>query len=306
MRIKTFATATAIAAGLAGLGSAQAQMINVVPWDKLKAQPPSDQGVCPPSGYAPPMYAQRVDNDSQAQVYEVASPCHSQELRDAAQILGMGRAAPLGIKVITTARFTATGTFAATLGVPGGETTFEMNFVTNSVRLDIKTPTANGKPAGRIVRVVNDGVAWDETEPGVGNIAAAKGAAEDRTVLLKLTPFGAMLAIAEAEGHAVRTEENGKTVFTGASPYDNVPVKMTLNELKLPEKAEVRYNGHVYAATFSGYTDKWESAYLYVFPAKIVWTQDGKPLADLNITAFRDNPYVVFPRAGAINRAAKQ
>jgi hypothetical protein len=32
-----------------------------------------------------------------------------------------------------------------------------------------------------------------------------------------------------------------------------------------------------------------------IFPTTIKWTLDGKPLADLKVTFFRSNPYIVFP-----------
>jgi hypothetical protein len=53
--------------------------------------------------------------------------------------------------------------------------------------------------------------------------------------------------------------------------------------------------GSTYTAQFEGYSDKWESPYLLIYPSHIVWTDNGKPMADLNVTAFHSNPYVVFP-----------
>src|ERR1700733_2578502 len=50
--------------------------------------PPGEQGVCPPSGYAPTAYGYFGDNvEGITQPYELASPCNSQEVRDVASAL---------------------------------------------------------------------------------------------------------------------------------------------------------------------------------------------------------------------------
>ena len=72
-------------------------------------------------------------------------------------------------------------------------------------------------------------------------------------------------------------------------------VTTTLDKEHRPELVTVKANGHVYGATFADYRDTWESAYLVIFPSQISWTIDGRPLADLKVTAFKSNPYVVFP-----------
>jgi len=64
----------------------------------------------------------------------------------------------------------------------------------------------------------------------------------------------------------------------------------------------VKANGHVYGATFADYRDTWEPAYLVIFPSEIHWTLDNRPLADLKVTAFKSNPYVVFPVPEAVKQ----
>jgi len=117
----------------------------------------------------------------------------------------------------------------------------------------------------------------------------------EREPLIKLTPFGALWSIIEAEGHAKVATVSGKTVLTGTSPYDGMEVTITLDDKQRPESVIAKANGHVYGATFSDYRDTWEPAYLVIFPSEIHWTIDKRPLADLKVTAFKSNPYVVFP-----------
>src|SRR5216117_4574435 len=69
--------------------------------------------VCPPGGYAPPMYGVFGQNGGGGQVsYEIASPCIPKEVRDAAEAIGMGRNKPLGVKNVITVMFSAQGTLA--------------------------------------------------------------------------------------------------------------------------------------------------------------------------------------------------
>src|SRR5213594_751944 len=71
--------------------------------------------VCPPGGYAPPMYGVFGQNGGGGQAsYEIASPCIPKEVRDAAEAIGMGRNKPLGVKNVITIMFSAEGTLSGT------------------------------------------------------------------------------------------------------------------------------------------------------------------------------------------------
>jgi hypothetical protein len=256
--------------------------------------PPGEQGVCPPSGYAPTAYGYFGDNvEGITEPYELASPCNSQEVRDVASALGLGRYAPIGLKNLVTIVFTVKGSLAAPLGMGANSVAkIEMNFMTDSVRIDVIDGKDKKK---RAIHVVSDGQAWEEATPGTGYSAAPDGAAALLAPLVKLTPFGAFYSIIEAEGHATMEKAGDKMTFTGTSPYDNWPVTVTTGFKNLPEKMEMKANGHVYTATFLKYEDDWEPAYYYVFPSHMVWTMDGKPLADLIVTGYKSDPYAVFP-----------
>src|SRR6266513_5226282 len=73
---------------------------------------------CPPGGYAPPLYGTFGQNGGGGQTaYEIASPCIPQEVRAAAEAVGMGRTKPLGVKNVITIMFTAEGTLADSGGM---------------------------------------------------------------------------------------------------------------------------------------------------------------------------------------------
>jgi hypothetical protein len=128
----------------------------------------------------------------------------------------------------------------------------------------------------------------------------------ERAPLIKLTPFGALWSVIEAEAHATINTVNGRTVLTGTSPYDGMETTAILDDKRRPERVTVKANGHVYGATFADYRDTWEPAYLVIFPSQITWTIDGRPLADLRVTSFKSNPYVVFPAPAVVRQAASK
>jgi hypothetical protein len=259
-----------------------------------RAQEAQDEGPklpCPASGYAKPWFGMAGDNDGQLRGYEIASPCVGKELRDAAVAIGMGRWKPLGLKTLTTLRFQADGEIANEAGKmeTGAKVDMGINFTIPAARLTVTTPK------GPEIRAFNDKQAWNEKTPGEGLTPANKTLAA-RAPLIKLTPYGALWSVIEAEGHAKITKDaRGQTVVTGASPYDGYLVSVTLDAKSLPIAATVKAEGKTYAATFADYSDKWESPYLFIFPSKITWTMNGKPMANLAVTGFHSNPYVVFP-----------
>ena len=258
--------------------------------------------VCPPGGYAPPMYGVFGQNGGGGQVsYEIASPCIPKEVRDAAEAIGMGRNKPLGVKNVITIMFSAEGTLADQGGADKlSKADFHINYVVPAMRMFLNGTGADGKPLAEI-RVFADTWAWNEAKEGTGATPAMAALAE-RAPLIKLTPFGALWSIIEAEGHAKVGTLAGRMTLTGTSPYDGMEVTLALDNKQRPESVTVKANGHVYGATFADYRDNWEPAYLVIFPSEIHWTKDNRPLADLKVTAFKSNPYVVFPVPEAVRQ----
>lgn len=264
------------------------------------APKPQTPPTCPPGGYSQPYYALFGQNGGDGQTaYEIASPCIGQEVRDAATAVGMGRNRLLGVKNVITVMFSADGTLAGDKLTKGD---FHISYYVPAMRMFLDGTGANGTPLKEI-RVFADAYAWNETEEGRG-ATAAMNALNDRAPLLKLTPFGALWSVIEAEAHTKVTTVNGRKVLTGTSPYDGIEVSTTLDAQNRPVEVTARANGHVYGAAFADYRDTWEPKYLVIFPARITWTRDGKPLADLRVTAFKSNPYVVFPIPDVVRQKA--
>ncbi len=257
----------------------------------MPAAPAAPAPTCPSSGYSPAYYSMFGQNGGDGNTaYEIASPCIGQEVRDAALAIGMGRDKLLGVKNVITIMFTAEGKFGGDTLTKGD---FHIAYYLPAMRMFLEGTRPDGKPLKEI-RVFEDAYAWNETEEGRGATPAME-TLNDRVPLLKLTPFGALWSVIDAEGHTKVTTVNGRTVLTGTSPYDGIEVSTTLDDQHLPIAAIAKANGHTYGATFADYRDTWEPAYLVIFPSRITWTLDGKPLADLRVTAFKSNPYVVFP-----------
>lgn len=254
---------------------------------------------CPPSGYSPPYYALFGQNGGDGPTaYEIASPCVGQAVRDAAIAIGMGRNRLLGVKNVITIMFSAEGTFAGDRLTRGD---FHIAYYLPAMRMFLEGTRRTGTPLKEI-RVFADTYAWNETEEGSG-VTPAMNAVNDRALLMKLTPFGALWSVIEAEGHTKVTTLGGRTVLTGTSPYDGIEISTTLDNEHRPVEVTAKGNGHTYGATFADYRDTWEPRYLVIFPSRIRWTVDGKPLADLKVTAFKSNPYVVFPIPDVVRRA---
>src|SRR5262245_46086151 len=287
-------------------------------------QPTGPAPTCPASGYMPQAYyAMFGQNGGDGQTaFEIASACTGQDVRDVATAIGMGRNQVLGVKNIITIMFTADGTWTDPAG--GGtsrltKTDFHMAYYLPAMRMFLNGTRANGQPLKEI-RVFANTYAWNEAQEGRG-ATAATNALTDRMPLLKLTPFGALWSLIDAEGHvAVSKSADGKTILTGTSPYDGIEVAVTVedrrqhpklgpyyeNELiRLPVAVTAKANGHVYGARFADYLggtplepDVW-----VIFPKRLTWTIDGKPLADLTVSYFRSNPYIVFPIPDSVKTA---
>ena len=247
---------------------------------------------CPASGFGDPVYGIVGRNAGDgAGYFELANSCIGPEVRAAAEAIGMGRSKPLGVKALTTVTFTAEGTFAVdgSRPEPVQKLDFQANYMQPAGRLMIQR--ADGP---RDIHVFNAGHAWNEATEG-GAATRADGRATEREALAKLTPYGAIWSVAEAEGTARVTKVGGKTVISGTSPYDGFPVTVTLDAENRPESMTLRAGRDTYGAVFSDYRADLEPDYLYRFPKRLVWTKNGRPFADLTVTYYRSNPYVVFP-----------
>ena len=266
---------------------------------------------CAANGYgAQGYYAMFAQNDDGFTAYEIASPCIGKDVREVAESIGMGRGKVMGVKNVIGVQFRADGSMADGTGMAKlTNTEFQIAYYLPAMRMLLNGTKANGQPLKEI-RAFADRYAWNEAEEG-GGATAAMNTVADRLPLIKLTPFGAMWSVIEAEGHAtVSKTADGKTLLTGTSPYDGIETTITVEDsrqhpklgpydptelIRLPVAVTAKWNGHTYGATFADYRGDLEPNVWMIFPTTIKWTLDGRPLADLKVTFFRSNPYIVFP-----------
>ena len=283
---------------------------------RMGGAPAAPPPPCPASGYGAQAYYSMFGQNGGdgATAYEIASPCIGKEVRDVAMSIGMGRNKLLGVKNVITTMFSAEGTMADGAGMAKlTKADFHISYVLPAMRMFLNGTKANGQPLKEI-RVFADSYAWNETQEGRGS-TAAMNTLNDRLPLIKLTPYGALWSVIEAEAHTTVSKVNGKTVLTGTSPYDGIEVAMTVEEqhlgmggyskeepMYIPVAVTAKANGHVYGATFADFRDSLEPNVWMLFPTQMKWTLDGKPLADLKVTYFRSNPYVVFPIPGVVKQ----
>ena len=276
--------------------------------------------VCGPHGYgAQGYYAMFAQNDDGFTAYEIASPCIGKDVRDVAESIGMGRGKVMTVKSVIGVQFRADGTMADGTGTAKlANSEFHVAYYLPAMRSMLKGTKANGQPLNEI-RVFANRYAWNESQEGRG-ASAAMDALNDRLPLIKLTPFGAVWSLIDAEAHTtVSKTADGKTVLTGTSPYDGIEVSVTVEDnrnhpklgpyeptelIRLPVAVTAKANGHTYGATFADYRGDLEPNVWMIFPTTIKWTMDGKPLADLKVTFFRSNPYIVFPIPDVVKNAA--
>ena len=293
MHKKTIIAATLAAAAFATSAAAQA--------------PAAPAPTCPASGIGAPLFGVFGGNDGIPHPYEVMGPCTPPEVRASVLAMGLGRSAPLSLKAVGMVRFSAKGTWNDAVAGPVTLETinWHTHFYYPAARAEIKGTTRNGKAFSN-VEVFNTDRAWDETTPGVGPKKAPAKAFDERRLWPVLLPQGALLSIVEAQATVkISKDAAGKTVITGKSPYEPWTVTITLNDKSQVEKVVIPHGGATYQATFQGYFDmtpsldrarnKWEPAYLVNWPDRIVWTKNGRPLADMTTTEFKSNPYMVMP-----------
>ncbi len=283
------------------------------------AAPAAPAPVCAPNGYgAQGYYAMFAQNDDGFTAYEIASPCIGKDVREVAESIGMGRGKVMGVKNVIGVQFRADGTFADGAGMARlANAEFHIAYYIPAMRMFLKGTKANGQPLQEI-RTFADRYAWNEMQEGRG-ATAAMNTLNDRLPLIKLTPFGAVWSLIEAEGHTTVTRTaDGKTVLTGTSPHDGIETAVTVEDsrqhpklgpydptelIRLPVAVTVKANGHTWGATFADYRGDLEPNVWMIFPTTITWTLDGRPLADLKVTFFRSNPYIVFPIPEAVRAA---
>ena len=191
------------------------------------------------------------------------------------------------------------------------------------MRMDITR--ADGQ---REIQVVSGTFAWNEIDkiggglqPGWGSAVPAMETVTERLLRLWSTPIGLYKAAAAASANGKVTMENGALVLTFpltngkpmATTYvvvgqlEGTPVRVTLDALYRPARAELRYRDRVYVTTYADYGDLNEADYksdVYT-PARIVQTVDGQTVLDLTVQKTNTyNPYILMPVPESVQKAA--
>jgi hypothetical protein len=230
---------------------------------------------------------------------QAAKPPPSPELdaiTDVADALGMIRGTQREWKSVNRIYFIASGTLAPGLGKAPQKLSrgfIEMSFAQHAIRSDLTTQQ------GRTVQVAREGVAWNETSPGAG-ATAAPGEAAARIWQNYATPHGAVRAAMEAfvkDRTSIKLASSGGVkTFDVVSPAG--PLRIVTDARNRPTRTELTVQkpggGAARIVTeFSDYRD-WEKLGVW-FPARIRQTADGAAYADLTVSEYRTNPYVIFP-----------
>ena len=270
------------------------------------ARPDPRKEPCPASGFSRPIWGTFGGNDGVTHPYEIAGSCNPQAVQDAAMTMGLARYMPLGLLSVQAVRFSAKGTWVDPMAGPiqVDNLTAHVHFYYPGGRFEITGKRRNAPWSN--VEVFNDERVWDETSPGVGPKAVPARLLQDRAVWPKLLPQGAMLSIIEAGGTVkISKDAAGNTVMSGKSPYDPMPVTITLDAKGHITRTVVQAYGHTFVGAYFGYNDpnlnydevnnKWEPAYGVPWVDRMTWTKDGKLIADLTTTEFKSNPYTVMP-----------
>lgn len=248
---------------------------------------------------------------------QAAQPPPSPQLEavtDIADALGMIRGVQREWKSVNRVYFVASGTLTSPDKTASklSRGFIEMSFAQHALRKDMTLQRGRAAPA-RTIEVAREDVAWNETEPGLG-ATAAPGQAKARVWEIYTTPHGAVRAAMEAlvkDPAAVKLVTTGGTkTFDFISPAG--PLRITSDASNRPSRTELTIQhpqlGQARVVTeYSDYRD-WEKLGVW-FPTRIRQTINGSPSADLTVSEYRTNPYVIFPYppgmapAGASNKA---
>ena len=252
---------------------------------------------CPANGVAPPHYGVFIGNSATLLAYEFASPCIPKEVLRAAESIGMARTKPVGIRNVSTTTFVASGLIASDgkgrsrADIQADSVKFTIAYYVPGLRLEIDGMQGGNKV--HEIRVVAEGSAWNEQTPGMGELPATGNVAA-REAQIFLTPFGAVWALADAEGAVKVSVVNGATVLQ--APSASGPIAVTLDQQERPVHVILKSAVGTYEADFGGYRGDWEPEYLVRFPEHIVWRLNSRVIADLTVKKFNANTYAVFPK----------
>jgi hypothetical protein len=171
----------------------------------------------------------------------------------------------------------------------------------------------------RIIQVVTEKYAWDETEIGAGLDDTVKGTATpnmaafpERSLQLWTLPFGALKAAVAAGDKAQLGSAGSATTITFplSGKLDGVTETITLGAKNMVTKVETKTDDAGRAnlnteSDYSDYADLGDIKSDVMFPGHIVRKVGGKTVLDVHVTKDDpNNPYMVFPTPNNVMSAS--
>jgi len=144
----------------------------------------------------------------------------------------------------------------------------------------------------RLIRVVRDKEAWDESTPGVGTHSEDK-LARERQLQLQRTPYGIVDAIVGLDPSRIKIHDTGSGAVTLQLPVEGVATKVVLDRNYRPMTVTQRVGRHTIVDQYTDYHDL--NQYGLMIPRHIVETIDGKPHLTMHITQSMLSEYEAFP-----------
>jgi hypothetical protein len=225
-------------------------------------------------------------------------------LYNAADAQGMLRGAQ-EVDRVATFRYWAAGTMTVN-GQSYKVTSYagSINFLVPGMRNDITRTGPDGK-SERVIEVVSDKFAWNETQPGM-NATPSSGTAAMRMLQLWMLPQGVVKAATAAGANAKVGVENGATVLTFPIASLGATVKATLDAKSYITQVDATMAGASVTMNYSDYGDWNGDDYRsdVMFPKHIVRKVGGVTMLDLTLSKTNSyNPYVVVPVPDNIEKA---
>jgi len=173
-----------------------------------------------------------------------------------------------------------------------GDCFVEMDFVKQSMRSQVEPEAGQ-----RDIVVFTDESNWQEASPGV-SVADSETQVSAPTRALMLVPQGAVRAALEAESASVgsvdRGVEGGSTTYAFTAPQGEVTITVETDGLPTAISVGASSDQPAFVVKFSDYFD-WELLDV-PFPKAIEIQRGSEPARRLNVTEYRTNPYLIFPK----------
>lgn len=173
-----------------------------------------------------------------------------------------------------------------------GECFVEMNFAQQALRSQVQSEAGQSD-----IVVYTDESTWQESSPGVA-VEGSEVQVSTASRTLMLVPQGAVRAALEAESATVgsvdRSVEGKLVTYAFTTPQGNVTVTVEIDGLPTEIYVGSTKDQPSIVVKLSDYFD-WELLDV-PFPKAIEIQRGDDPSRRLNVTEYRTNPYLIFPR----------